>query len=196
LRYTVSDYTVEQIGRQDVRSINISVVGYWSRDVITVYMNRQLMSGWNFSISYSSGGRDPKVEPDDCVAVRNFAEGLVRASLIVEEMRAQEQDLEYYYQQYRDELAKEAAAERAAQQTLIDADPALDAHKVKQIIKTLTERGGTFMVYRRAGDNEYPLTAERTWANKTYFYANGLKTSRAHVNELLLQSSARSYWNS
>lgn len=195
MNYQIQEWSYEAIGKKDMRSIAISVVGYWSRDIITVYTTRTFDGGWDFSIVYGSGGRDSKVEPDDCVAVRNFAEALVAASLIVEELRQHTDRLEAYYQEYLDELRAEAEAERARRQAELDADPALGEYVAKGMIEYLFQYGGMIDVQKRAEDKTFKLTCLSGVNGKRYFYLGGaVKISRKEATLLLATSSHRSDW--
>lgn len=194
MNYQVEDYTIEQIGRQDRRSISIAVVGYWSRDIVTIYCHRVLRNDWDFSISYGSGGRDPNVEPDDCVAVRNFAEALVAASIIVEELREAKPALEMYFQQYRDELAKEAAAERAEREAKLANDPAVGKATAEAMIGYMKNYGGIIVMYNRCEDKPKKMWSVKNYLDRTYFYVGGVKYSRAEATALLAKMSERTHW--
>jgi len=194
MNYQVENYTIEEIGRQDKRSIGIAVVGYWSRDVITVYCHRVLRTDWDFSISYGSGGRDPNAEPDDCVAVRNFAEALVAASLIVEELRAAKQEIETFYQQYRDEIAKAADTERAEREAKLANDPAVGQATAEAMIGYMKNCGGIIVMYDRGEDKPKKMWSVKNHLDRTYFYVRGTKYSRAEATAGLAKMSQRTHW--
>ena len=85
------DYTLEAIGRGDQTSISIKVKGYWSQSSITVYARADLFAEkgtWDFRISHILGGRDTDEVESDAQAARYFAEGMILAANIVDELQS------------------------------------------------------------------------------------------------------------
>jgi hypothetical protein len=65
------------------------VHGFWSNSTITVTTTTYDGKKWEEpSIKWSSGGRDPKEEPDNFIAISCFADALKDAVILAREWKA------------------------------------------------------------------------------------------------------------
>jgi hypothetical protein len=141
--FVIAAYDLEQIARSGYGNITCKVVGYWSRDSISLYVRRNFTwaadSGkgkgeWGFEVSHGSGGRDTKEVPSDLDAAANFGSAIIGMADLGKQLATQIEQLEVWYQDERAALKAQMAAERAAEQARIDADPAIGEQRAKLAI--------------------------------------------------------------
>lgn len=196
--FTIERMDYKTIGREQ-RSIPVQVVGFWSRDPISIYCQRGWSEEvkWKFSLSVSSGGRDTKVVESDADAYINYGEAIVAAAMLIKDLEANVDQIEAGYQEYRAELAAAAERERAAKQALIDADPEMGTGKatriIKQVILDLEDpaRGRELAIqaYRR-GTDVRNIIYVRKYTKLVCEFA-GKRISKQEAIEILSQCSAR-----
>jgi hypothetical protein len=170
----------------------VSVKGYWSTDVISLYIQRTWANDgqWNLTISHSSGGRDPKQVLEDADAEENFGLALVAAAKYGREVMSQDLELEKIYQEGR-RLAREAqAAAEAAQKALVEADAPLGAEKALRLLDDLAKNGGHIRMFTRG--YEVPVPVSVSLGRQTRFYIKGMSVSKANVLGTLAGASHRS----
>lgn len=106
-------------------TINYTVDGYWSNDLISTYVSREnvweqntsLWKGvWRVSVSHSSGGRDTNAIVNDWEAEANFAKTLADVCTFAKELSSQSftDRLEEAYQIQVKKYIKEKEEEEAA----------------------------------------------------------------------------------
>lgn len=191
-QFQVSEYTARGIARGE-RNITVSVLGYWSRDPITVYVRRELFTSeikWNITINHSSGGRDTDEVESDIDAEYNFGCALIEASKVARDIQNLIPEIEAEYQVYKAELKAEYLAEEK-----IEADPAIGSNASLKVAEMITHAGAdrgndvTFMFYER--DTERVVRVNVCKTHKTVFRVNGKAVSRNEVVELVSKCSAR-----
>lgn len=192
MNYTIADYTIESLGR-GMSSISCKVKGYWSRDTITLYVQRGFYgtADWKISMSYGSGGRDTKEVASDTEACRYFAEALVAMCNLADDLMLRKDRLEDAYQAYAAEIKAENDRINAEKQAKIDADPALGTVKAKEIVgEMLAKQFCVANAFKRGADR--PVKIELSTRAKAVFYINGVRTSRTDVVNYLAECSVRS----
>lgn len=191
--FTIAAYDLSKLGAEST-SISCKVKGYWSRDLITVYVRREYMGKdkgtWNTTISYGSGGREPQEVKSDTEAARYFAEALVAMANLADELMTKCDMLEANYQRQIEEYAAAEKARQEAKQAKIDADPVLGSDKAKDLVmQLLTARNAYAKMYKRGEDSPYCVTV--TTREKTLFYISGSRISRNELVLKLAESSNR-----
>jgi hypothetical protein len=174
-------------------SINVKVEGFWSSNSLTLYVKRRenwrdegTPAKWEFEISRSSGGRDPKEVEDDLVASTNYAYDMLKLvdfarSLSVDELEARHQ---YFVAQWRekDRLEKEAAKEK------FDADCVMTEAEAKVAVARLIsdENVDSMNVRLRGNDNEIKFSREETCMGRVTLRMGGTRISRTNLIKELL----------
>lgn len=194
--FQISPYTIDDLGSRQT-SIRIAVLGYWSADVINVYVRRGWgdEGQWEFEISHSSGGRDRKEVCDDDEAEQNFAFGLLEACKIVKDLKSKVADLEAAYQIYKQQLTAEYEAHQAAKLAKIEADMPIGEHAslVMTALQQEAENNpgveavGKF--YERGSDKVVKVTAVKL--GRLSFRVDGIVTKRQDAVAKIAKLSAR-----
>lgn len=192
MNYTIADYDLKQLGRGTFSSITCKVKGYWSRDTITIYVERgwNEKAEWKCRISYGSGGRDTKEVVSDMEAGRNFAEALTAMCNLADEIITKVDILEASYQEYKAEVKAEYERKQAEIQALIDADKEMGVEAARNLLNKMIEKGYCRVnLFPRGDDRPKELYSSRR-ANVT-FYLQGNRISKLEALKALEQSSAR-----
>lgn len=197
--FAIGQYSTQAIGRQEQAHIPVSVVGFWSRDPITIYCKRgwSEKKEWGFSLSVSSGGRDTKVVASDADAYVNYGEALIAACCVIKELEGKVDEIEAFYQIRAEELRQEHAAQEAAKQAAIDADPAMGDHAARKIILQAElmlddpagNRETAIRAYRRGTDSQYTIYLRKY--NKLICEFGGKRISKQAAIAALAMCSAR-----
>lgn len=134
-QYEVSQFSLQSLATS-LSCIQIKVHGFWSRDSITIYVNRGFSekSKWNISISWSSGSRDTKEVEKDEDAAENFAAAMLKAAEIARNLRINEVFLEDFYQKHAAELRAEYEKQQQEKQRLVDEDTIMTEEYSKELI--------------------------------------------------------------
>ncbi len=177
--YTITPYDLEAIGRAGHGRIGCTIVGYWSHDPITLYIDR--VSGypgiapkWNVTVSHSSGGRDKQAEACDMSAALNFADAMRDLAIIGRDLPFCYGDtLESCYQAARAERKAEDAAALAAAVARVDADPEIGLLAAKTMLEDLAGGPGNKQrrFFLRGTDSKVTITVKQR--EKTKFYLSG-----------------------
>ena len=194
MNYTIADYDLKELGRGTFSSITCKVKGYWSRDTITIYIERgwNEKAEWKCRISYGSGGRDTKEVVSDMEAGRNFAEALTAMCNLADELMTSfyVNKLEAAYQDYRAELKAEAARKQAEIQALIDADEEMGVINASALLNTMIEKDYCRVnLFPRGCDRPKELYSSRR--AKVTFYLDGNRISKADALAAMIKSSVR-----
>jgi predicted ATP-dependent endonuclease of OLD family len=143
--------------------ISYNVKGYWSHDVITVYVQRNWCvdeEGYEYTISNSSGGRDQKQVALDEDAILNFAGALVHAAETIKYIRTQEHRLTEAYNKYTKMLREAEEAVRRKKEEKKEADARIGKYRAevltKQAIELAAAKGKATILARVRGE-EYKL---------------------------------------
>jgi hypothetical protein len=193
--YKIGEYDLMRIGANGCGSINCSVEGYWSRDPLTLYINRGWATSieegvWTVSMSHSSGGRDTKVLEDDMQATCNFAEGMTALANLGREIREMQVQLEAFYQAQRELNRQEREAEKKAQAEREAADQPLGRLQAERLMLDAEIYHQHITYFLRGSDQ--PRTIELQQRVKTKWYMNGTNASKKAVVEFLATCSERS----
>lgn len=179
--------------------VKVRVKGYWSSDVMTMYIRRtsKLLDkdeSWKFEISHSSGGRDTNEVKSDLEAETNFGQALVALAAYGQYLETLVDQFESAHQAYRAEVTAQAAAERAAKDAALAADPALGEDAAKKLVKQIKAvEGAEIVVYRRA-DADPHLTVMRSenYAGHVHLVSkNGTRWTPKELIERLKDMSTR-----
>jgi hypothetical protein len=198
-RFTIAPYTFNEIGRNQ-RSIAVKVVGFWSQDPISIYVQRGWSEKveWKFSLSVSSGGRDSKVVASDAEAYTNYGEAIVAAASVIRDMEANIDLIEAGYQEYRAELAAEQARLEAEKQVRIAADEPIGKIRAKAIVAQLAAESAlnthreVIREFKVRGDDEKRLFSAVTRDKTKFYYGYGsLIISRSDLIAKIADFSAQ-----
>jgi hypothetical protein len=194
MNFQVAEYDLNTMGRNAHVSISCKVKGYWSRDTITIYIQRGTFgqAGWSASISYGSGGRDTKEVASDMEAGRYFAEALTYMCILADSIISLHVDtLEKAYQACVEEYRQAEKLARQAKEAAINADKALGEERAKVIVnEMIAQKFGIANVFARSEDR--PVKLEAKTYGSTTFYIAGSRVSKANAIERLASSSERS----
>lgn len=193
--YQIGEYDLTRIGANGCGSIHCSVTGYWSRDPLTLYINRGWATSreegeWKFTLSHSSGGRDTKVVEDDLEATCNFAEGMTALANLGRELRTMTVQLEAFYQAQREADRLEREADKKAQEERVAADTPLGLMQAKRLMLDAEIARSHISYFPRGSDR--PSVIELQQRVKTKWYLNGVNASKSAVAEFLANCSERS----
>jgi hypothetical protein len=153
----VEPFETHAIGRAAYGTVRARVFGYWSRDPISITIQRnwcrdpEWSGEWRVSLSHSSGGRDTSEVADDLQAARNLAEGLCELADVGQYLLSRSADLEAAYQERVAEDRAERERADAAQQAAFDADEPLGEPRATELLRSAVARGKTteIAVYAR-----------------------------------------------
>lgn len=193
MQYEIKPYDINEIGRNGHGSIRVSVVGYWSGESITAYIDRGYSDekSWKFKIGHSSGGRDTKEVASDIEASRNFGAAMIALADVLDSLQNSQTMalLEESYQAQRATDRAEHAAERAAKQAEFEADTPLGEEAAKRLVHQLVEKGQPISIFRRGEDR--PYHASVIIREKTKLYYAGSPIARKALISLIAMSSKR-----
>lgn len=186
------DNTIDagKIGSEGRHTVHCKVRGFWSSDVITMYVERDFyMNGWKIKISHSSGGRDTKEVESDIEAEINFANALIALAQFGKEIEQQFERFEIYYQVAMIKSRVEWEAKQKAKQELIDNDATMSESTAVSLIDAMSEDKEIRAVAR--GSDSFKTIACIIGGNKT-FYVSGKRMSKKDIIALLTASSHNS----
>ena len=206
-QYTLPAVDITLIG-QGRAHLPVQVHGYWSRDPITVRIQRggafSMVAEegvWSAEISHSSGGRDTKVVASDIEASKNFGAALVAAAVFAEMILARSAELEAVYVAWREELAAEGERRRVARAAALEADKAIGAEAEPLLAKLIAAaKAGTDRVttvsaaHHRRGEDRYPTyirVEHRRHTGVTLIEVGGQRVSRAAAVAKIAELSQR-----
>lgn len=178
--YTFNEWDVASIGAYGSGCITCKVHGYWSRDPMTLYVNRERTNWgaarneaneaanyeWRFTMSHSSGGRDTTVVANDLIAEANFGRAMIALADVGYRLQQPDQiaALEAAYQIELKAREERQAALDAELTARIAADPAVGEHRAKALVDAassmacLYDRPATIaMLERGAADDAEPI---------------------------------------
>ena len=191
-KYEITPFNLADIGYNGHGSIRTKVEGYWSQDVITLYIDRQYNlkgSDWVVKLSHSSGGRDTKVIECDMEAEMNFATALNVMAKIGLDIKTTKLDMleENYQRRIKDDkerLEKEKAEFAAA----VAADKEIGIALARYKLDTLVDFG-ELKVFVRGTDKVRRFSVSHR-VKKTFFL-QGMRISKQEAIEELAKCSAR-----
>lgn len=201
MSFEFSEYSIESLGRSGYSSVRIKVRGYWSSDLITVYIERQpswhVKEGqepkWIAKISHSSGGRDTKEVESDIVAERYFAHALLGASDLAERILEQTTELEKFWLDEQMIRKEQIRLEKEQQQQRIDADPELGLAAATAMVEMAALGDMKYIQLYNRGEERTRGVAEAAVRYKTKFYINGHVISRKDLIATLTAMSVRTH---
>lgn len=198
------DLDLEEIGRSGSGRIIVKVLGYWSSDVMTLYITRrggwELKNGethsWEFELSHSSGGRDSKEEPDSLRAEANFARAMLALSEWAQNARCvMPEVLEVAYQRQCAEDKAEWEAKELAKQQAIEADQPLGENLAKGVVAFLEGQARQqlwreipYRVFGRGEEKPYSISATCKGDRVTFRTSGNVISRKALIVELAASS--------
>lgn len=194
--FQVSEFTIAGLVRRE-SYIRVAVLGYWSSDVISVYVDRSWSSEgkWNINVNHSSGGRDTAEIANDADAEYNFALGLMEACRIAKDLQSRVDELEAEYQLYRAEIKAAEDAKKAEFQAAIDADTPIGSNAALIVatmqVSAATKPGVDIVrkFFKRGTNNTVEITANKL--GRIVFRVNGVATKRESVIAIIENLSNR-----
>ena len=205
--FTISPYSIEEMGTRGSGRVTVKVNGYWSSDPITLYVSRDwsyerdapgsIRYQWNVTLGHSSGGRDTKEVADDLESAVNFGMAMIALASVGRMIRAQEPALEAAYQAA--EAAREAlrAEALAAAKAKAEADEALGKDRAllltnAAIVKAQDTGLACIQAFERGISERYvEFTFERTRDRKVIAKQSGTRVRTVDVPALLATYSHR-----
>lgn len=190
---------VERV-RSGHASFGVRVTGYWSSDVIRIYVRRNLdwntqKFNWTIEVTHSSGGRDSKQVEDDLDAEENFGNAMLAAVKFARELRLRQDEFEVAYQIYQAELQAWSEEQAREKQAKIDADPALTKAQVKEMIEKISKQGGRINLIERGSETGRITTITTRYVGNLSFYVNRNRYSKKDVIQMLSNASARTEYS-
>lgn len=209
-------FDVIAAGRNGGARITAKVAGYWSTDVITLYIDRKVNwsarsvapspAEWVCTMSHSSGGRLTELSDNypaehytavisDLDAEMNFGAALIAVAQFGRDIANHFPDMEAAYQERRAEDRAEYAAKEAAKQALIDADAPLGLPAAKRLVAVakaqVQEYCNTEVIraYVRGQDNFMTISVAKT--SRTTWYWSGTMIGEDALIAKLAEMSCR-----
>lgn len=205
-----SEPVLSQVERYGNASIKYKVEGFWSNDLITVYISRRFGSDkWHIYDSHASGGTDDKFEGSEWERTRNFGSAMLDAADKIHFWSNNIQLLEEAAAKYDAEMAIRAE-QRAREQEAIRLELE-EAERIDRIINpsmgteaatklaaelkaqvTITDSAFAWQQVRpRANDANYGrkvmAEAQNLTGKSTRFYLNKVAMSKAHFIKTLAE---------
>lgn len=211
-----NSFNLEAAGRAGSGRVNVRVAGYWSSEVITLYIRREInwyqdpderSPEWKVTMSHSSGGRLTALDDknhtaergyvgveSDLIAEANFGHALIAAATFGDELLNYTEALEHWYQVERAERKVEEEAAKAEQQAKINDDLAIGVDGAKAILNASRAavtryQPITYTVYERGYDTGRELVCSKGQFI-TWTYA-GQRMSEENVIKTLAAASIR-----
>jgi hypothetical protein len=195
MSYTIQEFDINTVAETGWASIATKVDGYWSRDSITLYLQRNaryshdmVRADWKISISHSSGGRDTKGGIGEIDAAINFGNAMIGVAELARDIEANHIDkLEASYVAYRAEQVREEAEKKSAAEAELAADPAVGDIMAKTLISALTINHRPILTFPRGKTERQQSFMIR--GQKATIYLNGNRVSKADATRLLANMS-------
>jgi len=189
-RYEITPFNLADIGYNGHGSIRIKVEGYWSQDVITLYIDRAYGSnGWTVKLSHSSGGRDTKVIECDMEAEMNFATALnVMAKIGLDIKTTKLGMLEENYQRRIKDDKERFEKEKAEFAAAVAADKEIGIALARYKLDTIGDFG-ELKVFARGTDKIRRFSVSHRV--KKIFFLQGMRISKQEAIVELAKCSAR-----
>jgi hypothetical protein len=190
------DLDFDEVGAYGSGQVYIKPLGYWSRDPITLYINRNCtwsndghsVGEWRVELTHSSGGRstsptnkdgspNPECVVDDLEAEDNFGMALRAAAAYGREILQHTEALEAAYQAEQTRRQAERDAAKAAKLAAIEADAPLGLAAAKKLVAVakaqVQEYCNTEVIraYVRGQDNFMTVSVAKT--TRTTWYWSG-----------------------
>lgn len=200
--YTIKPFSVDQIGAHGGGSISCKILGFWSSDPITLYIDRRGYfpsdAGkplWYIKLSHSSGGREPKEVECDMDAAINFADAMrAMAKLGKEILELYGTALEAAYQKRAAEDKAKFEAERAELNAKFEADTPIGIRAAGKIIEEMVEiaeeAGHCVREFHKRGSKQV-VSFRVQHNNKVVFYVNGQRDAKMRCAILISEMSAK-----
>ena len=188
--FEIAPFNLADIGYNGYGSIRTKVRGYWSQDVITLYVERQFGSKeWGIRLSHSSGGRETTVVECDMEAEINFAEAIKAVAEIGLDIKNNQIAVlkENYQKRVQDDKEK-MAAEKAALDAAIAADKAIGIALARYKLDTMGDYD-TLKAFVRGTDKVRQFSVSHRI--KKTFTLQGMRISKQEAIEELAKCSAR-----
>jgi hypothetical protein len=187
----VEPFETHAIGRAAYGTIRAKVFGYWSRDPISITIQRNWFrhpdecdtwrGTWRVSLSHSSGGRDTSEVADDLQAARNLAQGLCELADVGAYIVGRSADLEAAYQERVAEDRAERERADAARAAAFDADEPLGEQRAAELLRAAVAMNKTIEIVayaRGSGSPEHGAVCVGP-SGKTTYKRNFRVASRA-----------------
>ena len=188
--FELAPFNLADIGYNGYGAIRTKVRGYWSQDVITLYIDRKFGSKeWDIRLSHSSGGRETTVVECDMEAEINFAEAIkVVAKIGLDIKNNQIALLEENYQKRVQDDKEKMAAEKAALDAAVAADKAIGIAFARYKLDTMGDYD-TLKVFVRGTDKVRQFSVSHRI--KKTFTLQGMRISKQEAIEELAKCSTR-----
>lgn len=188
--FEIAPFNLADIGYNGYGTIRTKVRGYWSQDVITLYIERQFGSKeWGIRLNHSSGGRDSKEVECDLEAEMNFAEAIKAVAEIGLDIKNNQIAFlkENYQKRVQDDKEK-MAAEKAALDAAFAADKEIGIALARYKLDTLGDYG-TLKAFVRGTDKVRQFSVSHRI--KKTFTLQGMRISKQEAIKELAKCSTR-----
>ena len=192
-KFEIIPFDMQSAGSAYMRA-TVKVHGYWSSDVISLYLRRNWAyaqpSGrdtmWEMTISHSSGGRDTKVVSCDMEAEENFGLALIAVSKYAREFFAANIDeIELRYQEERAREKQEMEAAKEAKRLAFINDVSLGYTEAEKLIATLMDDERRFIKALRRGTQDDFVNVRVRIGRNVRFTLNGVSIAKNKLMEFL-----------
>lgn len=200
-----SEPVLQQIENCGWASIKYSVDGFWSSNIINVYISQRFGSGeWSIYESHSSGGKDDEFNGAEWERTRNFASAMMDAvdkmqfwSNNIEQLEEAQAKYEAEYKIREEQRRREREAIRLELEEAERVDriinPSMGLKAATELAAELKDEvsfgTGSFTsrkLKHRSNGTRVTATAENL-SGKTRFYLNRVAMSKAHFIEQLAE---------
>jgi hypothetical protein len=204
--FTRPEVDLETIGRRGYIGLQYKVHGFWS-EPITLYVRREgrfdgdrAVHEWSFEVNNSSGGRDTEVEPDNAVAMTNFAHAILDAVALGQELMAQVDTLNHHHNLAVAERDAQREVERREHEEQMAADPALGEENAKRLLSEVREMAksgnnglATLVIYHRGSNACNRIVANNIGGNSMRYTMGRDQISRKNLLSMLEKASHRTH---
>lgn len=196
-----SEPVLAQIERSGHATIKYSVDGFWSSDIVSVYISKSFSDTWKIYDSHSSGGTDDKFEGPEWERTRNFGLAMLDAADKIQFWSSNIDLIEEAYAKYKAEL--EVLAEQQARQREAIRLELEEAERVDRIInpsmgvEAATQLAAELKAQVTVTDNAFaqqqvrPRTNDASYGRKVMAEAQNLtgKATRFYLNKVAMSKA-------
>jgi len=137
--YMMYDYDLSKF--QGYTNIKFKVKGYWSHEVINIYVEKDTFSeDLKIRVSHSCGGRDEKEVVEDSEAERYFAQAMLAACDEADKIRANSAEILATYDAYVAGIKAKIAATETARREAIENDMIIGETMATEIMACLKQQ--------------------------------------------------------
>ena len=206
-KFTHTPYDIDAIARNGYGRITFKITGYWSNEMLTMYITEKYsFEGdnsnlyWDIEISPSSGGRDPKELKCNLLAAENYAAAINAAVEIGFDFKAAEDRMTKIRELVRAEDAAYREDEKREIVNAIAADHPLGEDTAARLVeKKITElkvsrKNVTIPFFTRGAKDNRHIYLELTPKGRVGIYDEHGRMSKDTTIAFLAKCSHRTFY--